>query len=249
MIGIKNVTKTYKGGKRALENVTLELMPGDLFGFIGQNGAGKTTAIKCMVGLLEFEEGDILIDGQSIKTQPIACKRKLAYIPDNPDLYETLTGLQYIDFISDVYGVPTEERNRRIQHYAGLFGIREVLGDTISSYSHGMKQKVSLVAALTHAPQVLVLDEPFVGLDPKAAYSLKNIFKQLCQQGGTIFFSTHVLEVAQSLCNKIGIIKEGKIIAFGTTEQIVGDKSLEQIFLQLVDDGAQQDDDYPVYMG
>ncbi|NLJ89982.1 MAG: ABC transporter ATP-binding protein [Clostridiales bacterium] len=235
MLKISNFTKVYKGGKKAVDNLSLSVEKGDIYGFIGHNGAGKTTTLKAVSGILDFKDGEILIDGFSIKDNPVECKQRLAYIPDNPDLYEHLTGLQYINFIADVYGVPQKEREVLINKYGDLFDISKNYDDLISSYSHGMKQKVAIIAALVHTPKLLILDEPFVGLDPKASHDLKQIFIRLCEEGSAIIFSTHVLEVAEKLCNKIGIIQDGKLIADGLTEDVVGDKSLEDIFLNLVE--------------
>ncbi|MDE5546955.1 MAG: ABC transporter ATP-binding protein [Anaeroplasmataceae bacterium] len=233
MLEIKSVSKTYKKSKvKAIEDITLTIEDGDIYGFIGPNGAGKSTTIKCVTGIHPFEEGDILLDGVSIKTDPIGCKKKMAYVPDNPDVYENLSGITYIHFICDVYGVG-EERNKLIHQYAEMFGITDRLSDSIKNYSHGMKQKIVLIAALVHKPKLLVLDEPFVGLDPKAAYDLKEIMKELCSNGTMIFFSSHVLEVVEKLCNKIAIIKNGKIIASGELEAVRGDTSLENVFLEL----------------
>ncbi|MDE5856647.1 MAG: ABC transporter ATP-binding protein, partial [Anaeroplasmataceae bacterium] len=217
---------------KAIENISLTIEDGDIYGFIGPNGAGKSTTIKCITGIHPFEEGDILLDGVSVKTDPIGCKKKMAYVPDNPDVYENLSGIAYIHFICDIYGVG-EERNTLIHQYAEMFGIKDRLSDSIKNYSHGMKQKIVLIAALVHKPKLLVLDEPFVGLDPKAAYDLKEIMKELCSSGTMIFFSSHVLEVVEKLCNKIAIIKGGKIIASGELETVRGDKSLENVFLEL----------------
>lgn len=235
MLEIKNFSKSYAAGKKAADNVSISVEPGDIYGFIGHNGAGKSTTIRSVVGVLQFEEGEILIDGHSVKTEPLECKKVTAYIPDNPDLYEALTGIQYLNFIADVFGISGEEREKRIKEYAGRFEIEAALGDLISSYSHGMKQKVALIGALIHEPKLLVLDEPFVGLDPKAAFTLKEIMHELCTRGTAVFFSTHVLDVAQKLCNKIGIIKGGKMIASGTMDELIGDKSLEDVFLEVVD--------------
>ncbi|MCM1131573.1 MAG: ABC transporter ATP-binding protein [Roseburia sp.] len=233
MLEIKSISKTYKKSKvKAIDNITLTIEDGDIYGFIGPNGAGKSTTIKCVTGIHPFEEGDILLDGVSIKTDPIGCKKKMAYVPDNPDVYENLSGIAYIHFICDIYGVG-EERNALIHQYAEMFVITERLSDSIKNYSHGMKQKIVLIAALVHKPKLLVLDEPFVGLDPKAAYDLKEIMKELCSSGTMIFFSSHVLEVVEKLCNKIAIIKNGKIIASGELEAVRGDTSLENVFLEL----------------
>ncbi|EGD47884.1 ABC transporter related protein [Ruminiclostridium papyrosolvens DSM 2782] len=235
MLTISNLSKTYKGGKKAVDNLTLEIKKGDIYGFIGHNGAGKTTTIKCVTGILEFSEGDIRIDGKSIKTDPLECKRRIAYIPDNPDLYENMTGIQYLNFISDVFAISAEEREKSIKQYADMMELTASLGDLISSYSHGMKQKLAIISALVHNPSLYIMDEPFVGLDPKAAHTLKELMKEKCRQGSAIFFSTHVLEVAEKLCNKIAIIKDGKLITSGETDTVRGNSSLEQIFLELID--------------
>ncbi len=235
MLKIEKLSKIYKNGKKAVDNLSLEVKPGDIFGFIGHNGAGKTTTIKCATGLLEFNEGEILIDGKSIKTQDIECKREMAYIPDNPDLYENMTGIQYLNFIADIFAVTKKEREEAVKKYADAFELTPSLGDIISAYSHGMKQKLALISAFIHSPRLLVLDEPFVGLDPKAAHTLKGFLKQLCDNGGAVFFSTHVLEVAEKLCNKIAIIKAGKLIACGKTDEVKGDSSLEELFMELID--------------
>ena len=233
MLSIKNLEKTYENGKKAVNNVSLNIDHGEIFGFIGHNGAGKTTTIKCIVGLLDFENGEILIDGISIKENPLSCKQKIAYIPDNPDIYESLTGIQYLNFIADIYKVTKEDRNRDIKKFADSFELTKNLGDLISSYSHGMKQKLVLISALIHHPRLLILDEPFVGLDPKAAFTIKSLMKEMCDEGASVFFSTHVLEVAEKLCNKIAIIKNGEIVTIGTMEEVKGDKSLEDVFLEL----------------
>ncbi len=233
MLEIKNVSKTYKkAGVKAIDQVNLTIEDGDIYGFIGPNGAGKSTTIKCIMGIHPFEEGDILLNGISILEDPIRCKKEMAYIPDNPDVYENLSGIDYIHFICDIYGIG-DERNEKIKYYSELFGIEDRLADSIKNYSHGMKQKLVLIAAIIHEPKLLVLDEPFVGLDPKAAYDLKEIMKELCQKGTMIFFSSHVLEVVEKLCNKIAIIKDGKIIASGTIDDVKGDTSLENVFLEL----------------
>lgn len=229
------LSKTYKNGKKAVDQLSLTVEAGDIYGFIGHNGAGKTTTIRAVVGILDFEQGDIQIDGISIKEDPISCKKKLAYIPDNPDLYEHLTGIQYLTFISDIFCVPKDIREKQIREYANRLELMANLGDLISSYSHGMKQKLAIVSALIHRPKLLVLDEPFVGLDPKASHTLKEIMHELCQEGSAIFFSTHVLDVAEKLCNKIAIIKGGKLIASGSTEEVRGTSSLEDVFLELID--------------
>lgn len=235
MLKISHFSKTYKGGRKAVDDLSIEVKPGDIYGFIGHNGAGKTTTLKACTGILEFEEGEILIDGISIKEDPIRCKKMMAFIPDNPDLYTYLTGIQYLNFICDVYGVNKEDREMRIARYAKAFEILESLGDLISAYSHGMRQKLAIVGALVHEPKLLVLDEPFVGLDPKAAHTLKQLMNIHCERGNAIFFSTHVLDVAEKLCNKIAIIKDGRLITCGTTEEVRGKESLENVFLELVD--------------
>lgn len=234
MLKIKNLTKVYKGGKIAVDNLSLTISSGDIYGFIGHNGAGKTTTLKTIVGILDFESGKIEIDGLSIRKAPLACKQKLAYIPDNPDLYEHLTGIQYLTFIADLFGISKAERKTRIHAFSDAFELTPHLDELISSYSHGMKQKLALISAFMHEPKLLILDEPFVGLDPKAAHTLKELMKALCQRGGAIFFSTHVLEVAEKLCNKIAIIKNGKLITCGETLQVIGDNSLENVFMGLV---------------
>ena len=235
MLKIEHLTKIYPGGKVAADDIVLHIKPGEIFGFIGHNGAGKTTTIKCAVGIMKFESGEIFIDGKSIKKDPIACKKEIAYIPDNPDLYEQLTGLQYLNFIADVYKIQKAERKVEIEKYANLFNIIDNLGDIIQTYSHGMKQKLALISALIRKPKLLILDEPFVGLDPKAAYTIKEIMRQMCDNGSSIFFSTHVLEVAEKLCDRVAIIKNGKIVAMGSMDVIKGDKTLEDVFLELID--------------
>lgn len=234
MLEIKHLSKTYKGGKKAVSDLSLNIEAGDIYGFIGHNGAGKTTTIKCAVGIIDFEEGEIFIDGHSIKDEPVKCKSLTAYIPDNPDLYEHLTGIQYLNFIADVFAVSQEERTKRIQKYADTFELTSALGDLISSYSHGMKQKLAVISALTHHPKLLILDEPFVGLDPEASFKLKEIMRELCQEGSAIFFSTHVLDVAEKLCNKIAIIKNGCLVTAGRTEELTHGQSLESIFMEVV---------------
>lgn len=233
MLEIKNLKKTYKGGKTAVANLSLSVKPGDIYGFIGHNGAGKTTTIKCVVGIHDFDEGEILVDEVSIRKDPIRCKKVLAYIPDNPDLYDYLTGIQYLNFMADIFEIPAEEREQRIREEADAFEITSALGDLISSYSHGMKQKLAIIGALIHQPRLLILDEPFVGLDPKAALVLKNKMHQLCEAGSAIFFSTHVLDVAEKLCNKIAIIRQGELIAAGETEKLTGGASLESVFMEV----------------
>lgn len=236
MLEIKEYTKSYGEGKLAADHVTLNVECGDIYGFIGHNGAGKSTTIRAVVGVLEFTDGEILIDGHSVKTEPMECKKVTAYIPDNPDLYENLTGIQYLNFIADVFDISEKDRQERIQKYADLFEITDALGDLIASYSHGMKQKVAIISALIHEPKLLVLDEPFVGLDPKASFTLKEIMHEMCRKGAAIFFSTHVLDVAEKLCNKVAIIKKGKIIAAGTMEELIEGHSLEEVFLEVVDE-------------
>lgn len=233
MIEIKNYTKTYNKSKKAVDDISLTIGDGEIFGFIGHNGAGKTTTIKSIVGILDFDQGEILINGKSIKDEPIACKKEMAYIPDNPDIYESLTGIQFLNFICDMYEVPKEVRMEKIGKYSDIFELTSNLGDVISSYSHGMKQKLTIISALIHEPKVLVLDEPFVGLDPTAVFDLKKIMKEMCENGASIFFSTHVLDVAEKLCTKVAIIKEGKILKVGTMEEVIGDSSLEDVFLEL----------------
>ena len=232
MLEIRHYSKSYAEGKKAADDVSLTVEAGDIYGFIGHNGAGKSTTIRAVVGVLDFTEGDILIDGHSVKDDPMACKRITAYIPDNPDLYENLTGIQYLNFIADVFGIGAAEREERIKKYADLFEITEALGDLISSYSHGMKQKVAIISALIHDPKLLVLDEPFVGLDPKATFQLKGIMHEMCEKGTAVFFSTHVLDVAEKLCNKVAIIRKGRIIAAGTMEELTAGHSLEEAFLE-----------------
>jgi len=232
MLEIKHFSKSYSGERKAADDVTLTVMSGDIYGFIGHNGAGKSTTIRSVVGVLDFTEGEILIDGHSVKTEPMACKQITAYIPDNPDLYENLTGIQYLNFIADVFGISAKEREERIKKYGDLFEITDFLGEIISAYSHGMKQKLAIISALIHKPRLMVLDEPFVGLDPKAAFTLKEIMHEMCEEGTAIFFSTHVLDVAEKLCNKIAIIKQGRIIASGTMEELTEGHSLEETFLE-----------------
>lgn len=236
MLEINHLTKIYKGGKKAVSDVNLSVEPGDIYGFIGHNGAGKTTTIKCVVGIHDFDEGEILVNGKSVKEDPLGCKVALAYIPDNPDLYEYLTGIQYLNFIADIFEVSAEERQARIEAEAEAFEITSALGDLISSYSHGMKQKLAIIGALIHKPKLLILDEPFVGLDPKAALVLKQKMHQLCEEGSAIFFSTHVLDVAEKLCNKVAIIRQGQIIASGETETLTNGASLEDVFMEVTKD-------------
>lgn len=236
MLEIKDLTKTYHGGKIAVSNLSLDVQSGDIYGFIGHNGAGKTTTIKCVVGIQEFDAGDILIDGISIKEDPIRCKSMMAYIPDNPDVYEYLTGIQYLNFMADIFGLSAAEREERIRKEAEDFEITEALGDLISSYSHGMKQKLVIIGALIHQPKLLILDEPFVGLDPKATLMLKNKMHQMCDEGAAIFFSTHVLDVAEKLCNKAAIIKKGQLIVSGHINELTKGESLESVFMEVVSD-------------
>ena len=224
MLTIKNYSKAYGDGKKAVDNISLTVESGDIFGFIGHNGAGKSSTIRAVVGVMDFSEGEITIDGHSVKSEPLACKEVTAYIPDNPDLYENLTGIQYLNFVADAFHISAKDREERMQDYANRLEITDALGDLISSYSHGMKQKVALIGALIHKPKLLVLDEPFVGLDPKAAFTLKEIMKELCEEGSAVFFSTHVLDVAEKLCNKIAIIKQGKLVASGAIEELTKDK-------------------------
>ena len=233
MLKITNYTKKYDGKKIAVSNLSLNVEKGDLFAFIGHNGAGKSTTIKSIAGILPFEEGEILIDGVSIKKDPVKCKKMIAYIPDNPDLYESLTGIDYLNFIADVYDISSDKRMVIINKYSELFGIKDVLNNYIGSYSHGMRQKLAIVSALVHEPKLLILDEPFVGLDPLAAYSVKEMMREFCSNGGAIFFSTHVLEVAEKLCNKIAIIKEGKLVVTGLMDEVTKNASLEDVFLEL----------------
>lgn len=238
MIEIKNVSKSYNGKTKALDNVSFKVPNGKIFAFIGHNGAGKTTTIKSIVGILDFEEGDILINGKSIKKSPIECKKQMAYVPDNPDLYENMKAIDFINFICDMYEVSKEVREENINKYAKMFEMQEKLDDYISSFSHGMKQKIALIAAFVHNPDVLIMDEPFVGLDPKAVFDIKEVMKDMCKQGKTIFFSTHILEVAEKLCDRVAIIKQGKIVKIGNMKEIKGDESLEQVFLEL-DEGEK----------
>lgn len=234
MLKIINLSKSYKN-KKAIDNISMEVKEGEIFGFIGHNGAGKTTTIKSIVGIHEFEEGDILINSKSIKKNPLECKKEIAYIPDNPDLYEALTGIGYLNFIADIFKVDKKIREEKIKYYSEKFEIDKALGDLISSYSHGMKQKLAIISALIHSPKILILDEPFVGLDPKASFTLKEIMRDFCNRGGCIFFSTHVLEVAEKICDKIAIIKDGKLISCGSIDEVKGDKSLENIFMEMID--------------
>ena len=232
MLKIEHLTKTY-GEKKAVDDLNLHINPGEIYGFIGHNGAGKTTTLKSVVGILQFDQGEILIDGKSIRTAPLACKREIAYIPDNPDLYDYMTGIKYLNFIADVFGVSAEDRQVRIRKYADLFELTTDLSQPIAAYSHGMKQKLAIIAAWIHSPKLIIMDEPFVGLDPKASHLLKGMMREVCDGGGAIFFSTHVLEVAEKLCDKVAIIKGGKLVRSGTMEEVKGDDSLEEVFLEL----------------
>lgn len=236
MLEIKNFTKAYNDTKKAVDNLSVTVNAGDIYGFIGHNGAGKTTTLRAAAGILDFTEGEIFVNGVSIKKDPLACKKVTAYIPDNPDLYEHLTGIQYLNFIADLYEISKTDRELRIKKYADAFEITKNLGDSIASYSHGMKQKLAIISALIHKPKLMLLDEPFVGLDPKASHLLKSFMGELCSEGSAIFFSTHVLEVAEKLCNKIAIIKGGKLISSGLTEDVKGNQSLEEVFMELVDE-------------
>ena len=232
MLRIENLTKTY-GEKRAVDNLSLHIAPGEIYGFIGHNGAGKTTTLKAVVGILQFDKGEVFIKGESIRKNPLACKQKIAYIPDNPDLYEFMTGIKFLNFIADIFGVPEEKRQERIRKYADLFEMTENLAQPIASYSHGMKQKLAIISAWIHEPKLIIMDEPFVGLDPKAAHILKQMMREICDEGGAIFFSTHVLEVAEKLCEKVAIIRNGQLIQSGTMQEVKGDDSLEEVFLEL----------------
>lgn len=235
MLRIENLSKSY-GEKKAVDSVTLHIKAGEIYGFIGHNGAGKTTTLKACCGILGFEEGEIFVDGVSVKKDPLTCKRKIAYIPDNPDLYAFMTGIQYLDFVADIFKVSAADRKERIRKYADAFELTGNLAQPIGSYSHGMKQKLALISALIHEPKLIILDEPFVGLDPKAAHTVKEIMRELCHNGAAIFFSTHVLEVAEKLCDKIAIIKDGKLVKEGTMDEVKGDTSLEEVFLELVEE-------------
>ena len=235
MLRIENLTKTY-GEKRAVDNLSLHIAPGEIYGFIGHNGAGKTTTLKAVVGILQFDKGEVFIKGESVRKNPLACKQKIAYIPDNPDLYEFMTGIKVLNFIADIFGVPEEKRQERIRKYADLFEMTENLAQPIASYSHGMKQKLAIISAWIHEPKLIIMDEPFVGLDPKAAHILKQMMREICDEGGAIFFSTHVLEVAEKLCDKVAIIRNGQLIQSGTMQEVKGDDSLEEVFLELEGD-------------
>ena len=237
MLKIENLSKSY-GDKKAVDSLSLRIQPGEIFGFIGHNGAGKTTTLKAVCGILRFDEGEIYIDGTSVKKQPTECKKKLAYIPDNPDLYAYMKGSQYLDFVADIYGIDAETRNARIRTLATKFELYDDLGQLISAYSHGMKQKLAVIAALMHEPKLLIMDEPFVGLDPKASFAFKEMMREFCAKGNAIFFSTHVLDVAEKLCDKVAIIKDGKLMKVGTMDEVKGDESLEAVFLDLENENA-----------
>ena len=232
MLRIENLTKKF-GDKKAVDSLSLHIEPGEIYGFIGHNGAGKTTTIKSIVGILKFDEGEILVDGMSVKESPIECKKKIAYIPDNPDLYECMTGIGYLNFIADIYNVSSQDRTERIKKYGDLLELTDYLAQPISAYSHGMKQKLAIISAWIHNPKLIIMDEPFVGLDPKSSHILKEMMRDVCDKGGAIFFSTHVLEVAEKLCDKIAIIKNGRLIKSGTMEEVKGDESLEAVFLEM----------------
>ena len=237
MLKIEHLTKRY-GAKAAVDDLSLHIRPGEIYGFIGHNGAGKTTTIKSCCGILAFDEGEIFVNGTSIKQDPIACKQMMAYIPDNPDLYEFLSGVKYLNFVADMYGVGKAEREERIAKYADLFELTDDLAQPVSAYSHGMKQKLAIISALIHEPKLVIMDEPFVGLDPKASHIVKGLMRDICDAGGAIFFSTHVLEVAEKLCDRVAIIRQGKLVANGTLEEVSGDASLEEVFLELEGENA-----------
>ena len=237
MLKIEHLIKTY-GEKKAVDDLSLHIRAGEIYGFIGHNGAGKTTTLKAVAGILQFDAGEIIVNGKSIRTQPLDCKRDMAYIPDNPDLYEYMTGIKYLNFIADIFGVDAQTRQERIRKYADLFELTADLAQPIAAYSHGMKQKLAIISAWLHDPKLIIMDEPFVGLDPKAAHTLKGMMRELCDAGGAIFFSTHVLEVAEKLCDKVAIIKGGKLMRSGTMEEVKGDDSLEEVFLELEDESC-----------
>lgn len=236
MLKIRNFSESYGSAVKAVDGLSLVVEKGEIYGFVGHNGAGKTTTIKAVAGILDLKEGEILIDGVSIKEHPVACKKKIAYIPDNPDIYESMSGIAYLNFIADMYEISRDKRNKLTQKYADIFELTPRLSDLISSYSHGMRQKLVIISALIHEPKLMILDEPFVGLDPKATHQLKEIMKEMCANGASIFFSSHVLEVVQKLCDKVAIIKKGKLIASGTIDTVIGNQSLEDVFLELTDD-------------
>ena len=237
MLKIEHLTKLY-GGKKAVDDLSLHIERGEIYGFIGHNGAGKTTTIKACCGILQFDSGEIWVDGVSVRDDPLSCKRKIAYIPDNPDLYDFMSGIKYLNFVADIFGVSQSDRQERIRRYADTFELTDDLAQPIGSYSHGMKQKLAIISALIHEPKLIIMDEPFVGLDPKASHTLKLLMRDICDRGGAIFFSTHVLEVAEKLCDKVAIIKGGRLIKSGTMEDVKGDESLESVFLELEDDHA-----------
>ena len=237
MLKIEHLTKLY-GEKKAVDDLSLHIEKGEIYGFIGHNGAGKTTTIKACCGILQFDSGEIWVDGVSVRDDPLSCKRKIAYIPDNPDLYDFMSGIKYLNFVADIFGVSQSERQERIRRYADTFELTDDLAQPIGSYSHGMKQKLAIISALIHEPKLIIMDEPFVGLDPKASHTLKLLMRDICDRGGAIFFSTHVLEVAEKLCDKVAIIKGGRLIKSGTMEEVKGDESLESVFLELEDDHA-----------
>ena len=237
MLKIEHLTKTY-GEKKAVDDLTLHIAPGEIYGFIGHNGAGKTTTLKSVVGILQFDEGEILINGKSIRTAPLDCKRDIAYIPDNPDLYDYMSGIKYLNFIADIFKVSVTDRKERIRKYSELFELTADLAQPIAAYSHGMKQKLAIIAAWLHSPKLIIMDEPFVGLDPKASHLLKGMMREVCDEGGAIFFSTHVLEVAEKLCDKVAIIKGGRLVRSGTMEEVKGDDSLEEVFLELEEESC-----------
>ena len=232
MLRIEHLTKQY-GEKKAVDDLSLHILPGEIYGFIGHNGAGKTTTIKSCCGILQYDSGEVFIDGTSMRKEPLLCKSKLAYIPDNPDLYEFMTGIQYLNFVADIFGVSSSDRQQRIHEYADTFELTEDLAQPVSAYSHGMKQKLAVISALIHEPKLVIMDEPFVGLDPKASHLLKELMRKICDRGGAIFFSTHVLEVAEKLCDKVAIIKGGQLVKSGTMDEVRGDESLESVFLEL----------------
>ena len=238
MLEIKNLTKKY-GDKVAVNKLNLKIEAGEIYGFIGRNGAGKTTTLKSIVGILKFDEGEIFIDGLSIKDNPLECKKIISYIPDNPDIYEFMTGTKYLNFIADIFGIDEKEREEKIDKYATMLEIKDDLGQLVSSYSHGMRQKLAVISAWIHSPKLILMDEPFVGLDPKASFTLKEMMREHCENGGAIFFSTHVLDVAEKLCDKVAIIKSGKLIKSGTMDEVKGDESLEDVFLELAESGAK----------
>lgn len=237
MLRIENLTKVY-GEKKAVDDLSLHIRPGEIYGFIGHNGAGKTTTIKSVCGLIRYDEGTITVDGIDVKQDPVGCKKKIAYIPDNPDLYDFMTGIQYLNFIADIFEVSAKERKERISHYCDLFELTKDLAQPVSAYSHGMKQKLAIISALIHDPKLVIMDEPFVGLDPKASHLLKEIMREMCDGGAAFFFSTHVLEVAEKLCDKVAIIRRGKLIRSGTMDEVKGDESLESVFLEMSEEGV-----------